>query len=371
MKRILIIGALPESLINFRGDLIKCLSKNDFEVVAMSNPTSEDKVFIIEQLGAKFESYNVNRHSINPVVEFKTFINILVSIKRIKPDFVLAYTVKPVVWVGLAMYLLRGIKFIALIEGLGYAFQPGGFRRKIIKKIVSMFYKIALFRSKQTIFLNSDNKDVFVNNKIVEENKCSLIDGIGVNLNYFTIQDFPNLPFKVLMISRFLNEKGVREYIKAAEIVKKANPNIEIRLLGDYDNSSDSIPVGIIEDAVNNNIIELFPPSSDIRPNLKNCHLFVLPSYHEGMPRTIMEAMATGRPILTTNVPGCKDTVNDCQNGLLVEKQDFEDLARRILWFSNNIDGTIEMGKKSREIAENRFDVDKINKKLLSIINSI
>jgi glycosyltransferase involved in cell wall biosynthesis len=371
MKRIVVVGALPESLINFRGDLIKFLSKNDFEVVAMSNPTSVDNVIIIEQLGAKFESYKVNRHNINPIVEFKTFINILIAIKRLKPDYVLAYTIKPVVWVGLAMYLLRDTKFIALIEGLGYAFQPGGLKRKLIKKVVSIFYKIALFNSKKVIFLNNDNKEVFVNNKIVDLTKCSVIDGIGVNLNHYKIQDFPNLPFKVLMISRFLNEKGVREYIKAAEIIKIANPNIEIKLLGNYDDSSDSVPFGIIEEAVNKNIIEVLPPSSDIRPNLKNCHLFVLPSYHEGMPRTIMEAMATGRPILTTNVSGCKDTVKDSQNGLLVEKQDSYNLAKCILWFSNNIERTIEMGMKSREIAEKRFDVNKINAQILSIINSI
>lgn len=371
MKKILIIGALPESLINFRGDLIKTLSDSNFDVIAMSNMTSEENIIKIENLGAKFEPYAVIRHSTNPFSEIRTFISLLISINRIKPDFILAYTVKPIVWVGISIYFFKKIKFIALIEGLGYAFQQKNLRRKILKKIVSFLYKLALFNSERIIFLNEDNKNSFINNKIVDKKKCIVIDGIGINLNHYKFEKFPVLPFKVLMISRFLNEKGVKEYIKAAELVKKQNPNIIFRLLGDYDNSSDSIPRQLIDDAVNNKIIEILPPSIDIRPNLKDCHLFVLPSYHEGMPRTIMEAMSTGRPILTTNVPGCKNTVNEFENGFLVEKMDFEGLADKIVWFNNNIDKSFQMGKKSREIAEKRFDVNMINNIIISHINSI
>ena len=371
MKRILVIGALPESLFNFRGDLIKFLSKNDFEVIAMSNQTSEENVMKIEQLGAKFQSYEVNRHSKNPINEIKTFINLVTVIKRLKPDYILAYTVKPIVWVGISMFFYKKIKFIALIEGLGYAFQKNGFSRKLLKTMVCILYKVALIKSNKVIFLNEDNKNTFVKHKIINPIKCNIIDGIGVNLNHYSFELLPAPPLKILMISRFLNEKGVKEYIKAAEIVKLKNPNIEIKLLGDYDNSSDTISKGIIEEAVKNKYVELILPTVDIRPYLKECHLFVLPSYHEGMPRTIMEAMATGRPILTTNVPGCKNTVDESVNGFLVEKQDYSELANKMIWFSENLNLASKMGEKSREIAVKRFDVNLINKEILSIINKI
>ncbi len=337
----------------------------------MSNATTQGNLMEIEKLGARFVSYEVNRHSLNPFLEIKTFINLMNDIRLLKPDFILAYTVKPIVWVGFAMYFFKNIKFIAMIEGLGFAFQKKGFKREILKKIVSVLYKISLFNSRKVIFLNEDNKITFINNGIVNSAKCCVIDGIGVNLNHYSVEKFPKLPFKVLMIARFLNEKGIRDYIKAAAIVKDKNPKIVLRLLGDYDISSDSIPKGIIEEAVKENFIELISPSGDIRPYLKDCHLFVLPSYHEGMPRTIMEAMSTGRPILTTNVPGCRNTVEEFINGLLIEKQDYNQLAAKILWFSENIKMVYLMGEKSREIAVKRFDVNLINKDILSIINTI
>jgi glycosyltransferase involved in cell wall biosynthesis len=371
MKKILVVGALPESLINFRGDLIKYLAKNEFEIIALANPTSHENILKIENLGARFEPYVVSRHGKNPFAEINTFINLITIIRRHRPNFILAYTVKPIVWVGFVMFFIKNIKFIALIEGIGYAFQKKGFRRKLLRQIVSKLYKLALFNSQRVIFLNEDNKKLFINNKIVDEEKCHIIDGIGLNLNYYSFEKLPKLPFKVLMVARFLNEKGVLEYIKAASLVKIQHPEVKFRLLGDYDNSSDSLNKGIVEDAVDNQLIEWIPPSSDIRPHIKDCHLFVLPSYHEGMPRTIMEAMSIGRPILTTNVPGCKNTVEEFVNGFLVEKQDHVQLAEKIIWFSQNIDKASSMGEKSREIAIRRFDVNLINNEFLSIINSI
>jgi glycosyltransferase involved in cell wall biosynthesis len=368
MHSIIIIGAYPESLINFRGDLIKYLVKNGCKVFAMSAKTSLENELIIKSLGATFIPYNVKRHGLNPVNEVKTFLNLKKIIKEVNPDLIISYTIKPVIWSGLALYWNKKIKYFPIIEGLGYAFQQKNLKRVLLKGIVKFLYKISLISSTGVIFLNNENKEVFLKNKIVSEKKCHIIDGIGVNLDFFSQQNFSDNEFIFLMISRFLGEKGVKEYLLAASIVKKIYPNIKFQLLGSYDISSDSISPELILDAVRLNTIELIPQQKDVRDYLKNCHVFVLPSYHEGMPRTIMEAMSIGRPILTTDVPGCRDTVKIMINGLLVKKADFIDLAEKMIWFIENDDKIKIMGNNSRKIAIERFDVNIINSNIFSII---
>ena len=371
MYRIIIIGAYPESLLNFRGDLIKYLVKKGCKVFAMSASTSLDNEIAIKNLGATFIPYNVNRHGLDPINEVKTFLNLKKIIKEVNPDLIIAYTIKPVIWSGLALFGNKKIKYLPIIEGLGYAFQQKNFKRFLLKILVKFLYRISLISSTGVIFLNSDNKETFLQNNIVPEKKCYIIDGIGVNLDFFSQQKFSENQFTFLMISRFLGEKGVKEYLLAASIVKKRYSYVKFQLLGSFDNSLDSISPKLISDAVMLSIIEVIPYQKDVRDYLKNSHVFVLPSYHEGMPRTIMEAMSIGRPILTTNVPGCRNTVQDMINGFLVKKGDFNQLAEKMIWYIENVDKIKIMGNNSRKIAVERFDVNIINSNIFSIIQKI
>ena len=370
MYTVLIIGAYSESIINFRGDLIRFLVKKNCKVYAMSEKTTIENELKIKNLGATFISYNVERHGLNPLNELKTFLDLKKSINTINPDILISYTIKPVIWSGLAILFNKKVKYFPFIEGLGYAFQKKNLHRLILKKLAIFLYKISLYRSTGVIFLNKDNQNTFIINNIISKDKCYIIDGIGVNLDYFEKQELQHGDLTFLMISRFLGEKGVKEYLQAAKIIKNKFSNIKIQLLGTFDNSLDSISPILIDDALREKIIEIIPQQKDVREFLKNCHVFVLPSYHEGMPRTIMEAMSIGRPILTTDVPGCKNTVNHNENGLLVNKADYNDLANKMIWFIENKDKIKIMGDKSRLIASERFDVNIINARLYSIIIS-
>jgi glycosyltransferase involved in cell wall biosynthesis len=191
------------------------------------------------------------------------------------------------------------------------------------------------------------------------------VAGSGVDLSYFSEAEFPESAPTFLCIARLLGEKGLREYAQAAQIVKQRYPKAEFRLLGPADPSPDRISL----DEVNTwGTIEYLGDTNDVRPYLAVCHILVLPSYHEGMPRTVLEAMATGRPILTTNAPGCKKTVVQGENGFLVPFRDAEALAERMIWFIEHRDQWQRMGQVSRRMAEERFDVHKINAQLLRIM---
>lgn len=371
MAHIVIVGALASSITNFRGDLIKRLIIEGHKVTAMSGPASEEQISLIKTMGANFISYPIFRNGLSPKKDFITYLSLRTIFQQINPDIVLAYTIKPVIWSGLALSRYRDIRFYAMIEGLGYAFQAKNSVRKLLMHLVIILYKRSLSKAKSVIFLNKDNLREFLNRRIIDLKRTSLIDGIGVNLNHFSQQALPETSFTFLMIARLLGEKGVREYLSAAKVVKSKYQDVNFKLLGDFDPSPDGMSVEEVLEWKKAGIVEFLDFTDDVRPFMKKCHVYVLPSYHEGMPRTTMEAMAIGRPILTTDVPGCRDTVEMGINGFLVPKGNSEELAQKMIWFVENPDDCQAMGDASRKIAKNRFDVDKINLDIMRIMELI
>ncbi len=369
MVHVAIIGNEPSSLLNFRDDLIRTVASFGHRATAMSAPASADQIRQIEALGAQFRSYPVQRNGLNPLRDIQTFFALRKAFKELKPDVVLAYTIKPVIWSGIAAYLTNVPKFYALIEGLGYAFQDGGWRRKLIGMLAALLYRISLQKAAdKVIFLNQDNKNFFLKEKIIPSEKVALIDGIGLDLDWYAQRPFTESHPIFLCIARLLGEKGLREYAQAAYIVKRRYPDATFRILGPTDPSPDRISLDHVHEWQHKGLIEYLGVSDDVRPYLAASHVYVLPSYHEGMPRTVLEAMATGRPILTTNAPGCKETVVQGENGFLVPVKDAEALAERMIWFIENRDQWERMGQASRRMAEERFNVHKINAQILSII---
>jgi glycosyltransferase involved in cell wall biosynthesis len=218
------------------------------------------------------------------------------------------------------------------------------------------------------IFQNPDNLNEFVQRGIVPVAKCALINGSGVDISRYTHTPLPNNPPIFLTIGRLLGEKGFREYAQAAQIVKTRYPDVTFQLLGPEDPSPDGISLNEVQQWHQNGWLKYLGATNDVRPSLQNCHIYVLPSYHEGMPRTVLEAMATGRPILTTDVPGCRETVSQGENGYLVPKANAQALAERMIWFIENRDQWERMGKRSRELAEEKYDVHKVNAQLMEIM---
>jgi glycosyltransferase involved in cell wall biosynthesis len=225
---------------------------------------------------------------------------------------------------------------------------------------------LALLPAKGVIFQNRDNRDTFIRFKIVPAAKCSVVNGSGVNVHRFKAMPLKKSPPTFLLIARLLNEKGIREYARAAQSVKMRYPDAVFNLLGPEDPSPDGVPLQDVQKWHDQGVIRYLGTASDVRPYLADCHIYILPSYHEGMPRTVLEAMATGRPILTTDAPGCRETVIPAENGFMVPVRDADALAERMIWFIEHRDQWERMGKRSRKMAEERFDVRIINRELMS-----
>lgn len=363
---IVVIGVLPSSLVNFRGELLKRLSSR-FKVTAMGSGATESEVRDIEKCATAYVEYNVARTGLNPISDSKTLIELYRKFRKNKPDIVLAYTIKPIVWGGIASRLAGVNQFYALVTGLGYAFQPGGCIKSILNIVVKILYKTALKGAQGVIFQNTDNMQEFIEQGIVPKSKCHVVNGSGVDLSHFKREPLPQVP-RFLLIARLLVGKGVREYAEAAKIVKQRYPDAEFHLVGPEDPSPDGIKVGEIESWLKDGSVVYHGPSVDVRPFLQQASVFVLPSYHEGMPRTVLEAMAMGRPVLTTDVPGCRQTVINGENGWLVEKANVEQLVERMFWFVEHPEDWAAMGDKGHQMAIDKFDVHTINKELCRIM---
>ena len=330
IKKIIVIASEPASFFNFRSELIRTISKLKYSVTTISNPMDAQQSSEIASWGCAEQAVFFSRNEINLIADFKTLFNLFLKFRSIRPDIILAYTIKPVIWGGIVSKLYKA-NFYALITGLGFAFQGESFKRKILKKLVTILYRVALKNSKAVIFQNENNRDVFVRRGIIELSKTFVVNGSGVNLESYNVENLPNSNFRFLCIARLLGEKGLREYAEAAKIVKNKFPDVEFDLVGPEDSSPDAILLNEVDSW--SDYINYKGSTDDVRPYIKDSHVYVLPSYHEGLPRSTLEAMSTGRPVLTTNAVGCKETVDEGVNGFKVPVKSSELLAKRMIWF--------------------------------------
>lgn len=380
--KIVVVGASSRSLINFRGELLQALVDNGHEVTAMAEKAESDLVKRLSDIGVGFQPFPVQRNGLNPFADLRTLFSLRKIFRALKPDIVISYTIKPVIWGGIALKGISNNRFYALITGLGFAFSKStNYKKRALTKVVVWLYRIALSKSCRVIFQNPDNRDVFIDSKIIPKDKCVLVNGSGVNLKRFSISPLKlekNLVF--LAIGRLLGEKGFREYSEAARGIKAKYPETIFNLVGPDDPSPDGISMEEVQLWHNEGIIYYLGETTDVRPFISDCHVYVLPSYHEGTPRTVLEAMAMGRPVITTNAPGCRETVKMIEgafldknsediihgeNGFLVPVKNVAKLVDAMDMFINNPDLIKTMGIKSRKIAEEKYDVHKVNHEIL------
>ena len=369
MANVIIVGALPESLVNFRGEFIRSLVLAGHRVTAMACKADSKSVAAIETLGVKFRPFPIVRAGLNPLDEIRMLYALRQAFLEIKPNMVIAYTIKPVIWSGVALFGLREVSYFTLITGLGFSFDGATIPRRILRTIASVLYRLSLRRATRVVFQNKDNCDFTIQNNLAPPEKCFVVDGSGVDISWFKPTALPSGPPIFLLIARLIADKGLREYAIAAALVKLKYPEAVFQLLGPADPSPNSIPMNEVNSWKKFDSIHYLGSAEDVRPFIAKCHVYVLPSYHEGMPRTVLEAMAMGRPILTTDTPGCRETVVPNLNGHIIPKANAEALAEKIIWFLENRSRWQDMGDSSRQIAETRFDVHKINKELIKILN--
>ena len=360
--KFILISPKNRTVYNFRGDLLKDIIARGYEVIV----TGPDRIDVdkIEALGARFVEIPMQKNGTDPIKDIKYLQGLVSLFRKEKPDAVLGYTVKPVVY-GMTAAGIAGVKNkTAMITGIGYAFTAETAKAKIIKAITSAMYRVSLTIADTVIFQNPDNRNLFLEEKLVNRRKCRLVHGSGVNLDYYTVAPYPE-QITFFMLSRVMYSKGIREYLAAAEKVKAVYPEARFLLLGAVENIQDSMRQSQIDDFVDRGIIEHFGETEDVRPYYAMSSVYVLPSYAEGTPRTVLEAMCMGRPVITTDAPGCRETVLDGKTGYLVPVKDSDILADRMIRFIENPDLIGKMGKKSRKYAEKKFDVHKVNEKMI------
>lgn len=370
-SKILVIGVEPRSLLSFRGQLISAIEISGHSVVSVSSALSESLAEEFQSAKVSHRPVYFQRNSFNPIADLKTFFQLYSLYKQEKPVLTLAYTIKPVIWGGLAARI-AGVKFYALVTGLGFAFQGEGFKRKLLTKLVSFLYKVALSHAAKVIFQNEDNRQLFVSRRIVPIEKTEVVNGSGVDITYFSHSPIDPIdivqPIRFLCVARLLGEKGLREYAKAAEAVKNIYSQVEFVLVGPEDTSPDGIPMDEVRSWVSSGAVDYQGSIVDVRPFIQKIHVYVLPSYHEGLPRSTIEAMSIGRPVITTTAVGCRETVEDGVNGFKVAVADAKALAEKMIWFIEHPEQIEPMGLASRRIAEDRFDVHKVNAKMLEVM---
>lgn len=357
--KVIVLGAYPDSIVGFRGKLIEKFVNDGHQVTVMTAQGSSEVIAEVEGLGAKFEAFPIQRNGMNPLADMETMLALTDAFKRIKPDKILAYTIKPIIWGGIAANRAGISEFYSMVTGLGYAFEAPSLKRKLVRNLVTNLYKYSLRFSKKVIFQNQDNLNTFVDFGIVEREKCHRVFGSGVDLSHYQKSPLPESQPHFLLIARILGDKGVREYYKAAKQVKEKHPDTVFSLVGPLDPSPDGIDQTEIDSW--RDVIDYHGSTNNVLPYIENCHIYVLPSYHEGIPRTVLEAMAVGRPIITTDAVGCRDTIKSGYNGLEVPVKNAEALASAMLTLLDQPECWHDMAKNSRSFVADVFDVNKVN----------
>ena len=365
-QNVIILGSSAKTLATLRGNLIKSLLDENLNIVLTSSkPETGDLDFFKNFKNIDYRAIYLKRNSLNFFNDIKTLFDIFFLIKEVKPKFILAYGIKLVIWGGIISSIFK-TQFYALITGTGYSFQGKSIKRKLLTLSVIFLYKYALKNSKAVIFQNNDNCNLFVDKHIVPKSKTHVVNGSGVDTERFSLTAIPKGDIHFLCIARLLGEKGLREYAAAAKIVKNKFPNVVFNLVGPDDPSPDGITLTEVKSW--SNYIIYKGSTNDVKPYIKNSHVYVLPSYHEGMPNTTLEAMAMGRPIITTDAVGCKDTVKNTVNGFKVPVGSIEELTKKMIWFIENVYQIESMGIASRKIVEENFALHKVNAKMLEIM---
>ena len=369
-----LIGTVSASVFNFRTALIQELVKQKHTVYVFCVDFDEISKSNIENIGGIPVDYSLNRAGINPIRDLVDTWKLFRQLKKIAPDVVLSYFVKPVIFGSIAARMAAVPRNIGMLEGLGYVFTdlPTGLKRKqrILRWVQVFLYRLALPGLDRLIFLNPDDSADLLSRNGLKAKNVSILGGIGVDL-----EKYPYIPLdsqkspSFIFVGRLLAEKGINEYVAAARKVKSLHPEARFVVLGGLDEEN---PGGLsrleLDDLITSGIVEYPGHVSSVMQWLIDASVFVLPSYREGLPCSTQEAMAVGRAVITTDVPGCRETVVDGVNGYLVPRWDSEALAEKMLCLVRDPALVVRMGEESRRLAEQRFDADEVNARLIQML---
>ena len=345
-----------------RADLIRFLQSNGHTVTVVSaiDNTADDP----RSMGVTFVHWPVSRHGLNPFVESLSLLALRKILSTLQPHIILCFTQKAVLYGSLAARSIPHSSVFSVFAGLGYLFSEDSALLKPLRPLIYLIFKYALKNNRLVFFQNPDDLNLFVTRRIVPLDRTCRLYGSGVDTKRFVpveSQSKRRRETVFLMISRLVASKGVLDYIEAAKILKHDHCRAHFRILGPFDDHPTAVDRDTIQSAVDSGTIEYCGTTTDVRPYLQDADVFVLPSYREGTPRSSLEALAMAKPILTTDSPGCRETVIHDSNGYLVPVRNAVALSEAMRKLVGARDQIRAMGARSRKLAEELYDVDKVN----------
>ncbi|MBO5334279.1 MAG: glycosyltransferase family 4 protein [Clostridia bacterium] len=362
MSKVLFLVNNDVGIYNFRLEVIQRIIKEGYEVI-ISSPYGKRIDDLIEE-GCLYKNIEFSRHGMNPIKECVLIAKYIKLLKEVKPDVVLSYTIKPNIYGGIACSLTK-TPYIANITGLGTAIENGG----MIQKVLCVLYKIGLRKAHKVFFQNEGNKEFFANHDIYKE-KHILIPGSGVNLDRYSPLDYSDdmETTKFLMIARIMKDKGIDEYLQAAETIRGKYPNTEFHICGFCEPEYESR----MDDIKNKGTVIYHGMVKDVQKLLKETHCTVLPSYHEGMANVLLESASSARPVIATNIPGCRETFDEGITGIGCEAKSAQSLIDAIEKFlALSHEEKVKMGKEGRVKMEKCFDRQIVVEAYIKEINTI
>ena len=373
MPSLALIAVQADSHINFRMTLIEAVIAKGMTVFALASDYDDVTRKQLLDAGAVPVDIRLARTGVNPVVDIIDVLALCQTIKSLDVDVVFSSFAKPVIYGSLAAFFAGVKRRYAMIEGLGFVFTDNGVKPTLkmmgLRFILSGLYRIALKAVHKVIFLNQDDLNEFVRRGVTEIERSIVLGGIGVDLDKWIASTPVVKPPRFVFVGRLLREKGIGEFVSAARTIKSMYPRCEFIVLGAIDINPGAIRKQQMDEWVAEGVVQ-WPGHVDVRHWLKSCSVFVLPSYREGVPMSTQEAMALGLPVVTTDTPGCRETVEDGVNGFLVPVRDPASLVNALVQFVEDPGLIVSMGRESRRLAEERFDARVINERLIEIIGN-
>lgn len=367
--KIAILYNTSDYLLRFRAELIRSLQASGAEVIAIT--PRDDATSRLKPLDVRWCEWKLEGQALNPFKDLASILDLRRILAEERPDAILNFTIKPVLYGSLVAGWLGIPRVVSMITGMGAIFLPGGVKKRLLLRAVKMVYRIAMRRNHSVLFQNDEDLDYFVAQRFLTRSKAVRINGSGVNLTQFTPRPGEKIPGSFLLISRMIREKGIHEFVQAARSIKARHPGARFTLVGPIDNNPGAITREEITAWEQEGIVHYAGVQADVRPFLAQTEVYVLPTYYlEGIPRSILEALAMAKPVITTDWRGCRDTVVSGRNGFLVPPQDARALEQAMAHFLEDPHLAERFGESSRALAETKFDVTTVNAQVIEALGA-
>lgn len=347
---------------------MKTLAEAGCETVVLGDEDSPEWYAFFERLGARYLTYPVQRAGVNPFQDFETLRHLTKCISKECPDVVFTYQAKANVYGCLAARIAGTRRIVSSVEGLGSILgKKRPFKKWVLSQILHWEYRVALSGVEKCFFVNRDDLDYFVGHRLLDRSKAVITNGVGVNLTEFPFSPIPGGAPVFLFVGRLIREKGIIEYLEAAKILKEQGVDASFHVLGGLDANPSAIGGENLKEYIDAGAVSYHGETDDVLPYLQSCSVFVLPSFYgEGLPKSALEAMSVGRPLIMTDVVGCRDLIREGVNGFLVQPRNADCLAKAMRRFCDDYALLGKMGGMSRKMAEDMYDVLEVNKIIMA-----